>query len=88
MKIWDRSREIPEPFRFIAVLWLTFLLAIIPTGLFFSIVDPATLAPCLTLRIDNEPLIYTLGFFAFWLLCACAGLLTTYFLGGSNKPSE
>ena len=63
----------------IAVLWPSFLVAIVATGLFFSAFDPDDLYP-----FGNETGIsrlgaYTIGFLAFWLVSAVSGVGTLYF---------
>jgi hypothetical protein len=72
-----------------AVLWPSFLVAIVAEGFFFSLVDPADL----TLdgaRVELPALgVYTLGFFFFWTFCALASMLTCYLLEvkSSRKPA-
>jgi hypothetical protein len=63
----------------IAVLWPSFLVAIVATGLFFSAFDPDDLYP-----FGNETGIsrlgaYSIGFLAFWLVSAVSGVGTLYF---------
>ena len=63
----------------IAVLWPSFLVAIVATGLFFSAFDPNELYP-----FGNETGLsrlgaYTIGFLAFWLVTAISGVGTLYF---------
>ncbi|MGV3741133.1 MAG: hypothetical protein ACO1NO_02350 [Burkholderiaceae bacterium] len=68
-----------------AVLWPSFLVAIVAEGFFFSVFDPADL----TLdgaRIELPALgVYTLGFFFFWTFCALASMLTCYLLEVKNS---
>lgn len=67
-----------------AVLWPSFLVAIVAEGFFFSLFDPADL----TLdgnRVELPALgVYTLGFFFFWTFCALASMLTCYLLEAKN----
>jgi hypothetical protein len=65
--------------KFIAILWPSFLTAIVATGVFFSAFDPDDLFP---FGIDPEVSrlgIYTIGFLLFWLIAAVAGIGTLYF---------
>lgn len=62
-----------------AILWPSFLMAGIAVGVFFSLVNPQELY-LFGKVVDYPPLAaYTMGFFAFWALCACSSALT-YFL--------
>ena len=63
----------------IAILWPSFLIAVVATGLFFSAFDPEFLFP---FNSDAEVSIlgvYSIGFFLFWLLTALSGIGTLYF---------
>ena len=80
MKVWDRTGKIPEPYRFIAVLWLSFLMAGVATVVCFALIDPENLAFCAGLPDFSRMAGYTSGFLLFWFLTACSSLLTTYFL--------
>ncbi|MFT5657185.1 MAG: hypothetical protein ACI9KN_000457 [Gammaproteobacteria bacterium] len=63
----------------IAILWPSFLIAVVATGLFFSVFDPEFLFPFNT-EVDMSTLgIYSVGFFLFWLLTALSGFGTLYF---------
>ena len=73
------SKDIPKLHKCIAILWPSFLMAIIATGLFFSAFDPKDLFP---FDMDHQitPLgIYSIGFFLFWALTALSGIGTLYF---------
>ena len=70
---------IPKIQKCIAVLWPSFLVAIVATGLFFSAFDPDELYP-----FGNETGVsrlgaYSIGFLAFWLVSAVSGVGTLYF---------
>ena len=63
----------------ICVLWPSFLVAIIATGVFFSAFDPHDLFP-FGVDVEISRLgAYTIGFFLFWILSALAGIGTLYF---------
>ena len=71
--------QVPRLQKCIAVLWPSFLVAIVATGLFFSAFDPNDLYP-----FGNETGIsrlgaYSIGFLAFWLVSAISGIGTLYF---------
>lgn len=58
------------------VLWPSFLMACVATGLFFSLIDPLELI-ILDQRVQLHLLgAYTIGFFAFWLLGILSSALT------------
>ena len=64
-----------------AVLWPSFLVAIVAEGVFFSLFDPRELS----LSGDHAELppqaVYTIGFFFFWMTCTFASLLSCYLTG-------
>lgn len=63
----------------IAILWPSFLIAAVVTGLFFSAFDPEYLFP---FNSDTEVStlgVYTIGFFLFWFISALSGIGTLYF---------
>jgi hypothetical protein len=67
------------------LMWVSFLVAVLAEGVFFSIFDPEELLH-LTQRMDWSPLAgYTIGFFFFWGVCLLASAFT-YFL--INLPNE
>jgi hypothetical protein len=88
VKLWDEPAEFPAPQRFIAILWLSFLVAGVATTLFFAAVDPLHLIDCLALPDIGRLGVYTLGFFLFWLLTAASGLLTSSFLRTPTHPDH
>jgi hypothetical protein len=73
------TSRIPRLQKCIAILWPSFLTAIVATGVFFSAFDPDDLFP-----FDADPEIsrlgfYTIGFLLFWLITAVSGIGTLYF---------
>ena len=73
------EKQIPNFQKCIAVLWPSFLVAIVATGLFFSAFDPDVLYP-FGEGVDVSRLgIYSIGFLCFWLISALAGIGTLYF---------
>ena len=74
------NRKIPARLQFVTVLWLSFLLAIAPTGILFSLFDPSSVSACLAVPEVSRLAAYSIGFLAFWLLCAGSALLCMYFL--------
>ena len=69
-------------YQVMTILWLSFVMAGIATGVFFSIVDPLTLQPCVSNLPDiSRTAAYSVGFLLFWLLTASSCLLSHMFLG-------
>lgn len=59
-----------------AVLWPSFLAAILAEGIFFSLFDPHELS-LFGSHVELTPIAaYTVGFFFFWVSCALASMLT------------
>ena len=72
--------NIPRIQKVISVLWPSFAVAIVATGLFFSAFHPKDLVP-FNLDIDVSPLAaYSIGFFLFWLLGILSSYGTMYFV--------
>ncbi len=70
-----------EPHKAIAILWPSFLVAIVATGVFFSTFDPVEIYHSSGSGIELSALgHYTTGFFSFWLLGIVNGFLLLYFL--------
>lgn len=67
------------------VLWPAFIAAGIAETVFFAVIDPQQLY--FFGRAINLPAVatYSLGFLLFWLLCACACLLTWFMLPPALK---
>ncbi len=71
--------KIPPAQQAMAILWPSFLTAIVATGVFFSAFNPNDLVP-FNLDIDISPLAaYSIGFFIFWILAIISSLGTLYF---------
>lgn len=71
--------KIPLTQQVISVLWPSFAVAIVATGLFFSAFHPRDLVP-FNFDIDVSPIAaYSIGFFLFWLLGALSSYGTLYF---------
>lgn len=61
------------------ILWPSFLAAGLATGVFFTLVDPADLI-VFGRGVDlGRMTVYSIGFFAFWLVCAASSALTCFF---------
>lgn len=77
--------EKKKPHKAIAILWPSFLVAVVATGIFFSTFDPVEIYHTSGGGVELSALgHYTVGFFSFWVLGAVNGLLALYFL----KPGE
>lgn len=79
MRIWDKSGHIPLAQRVITVLWLSFLMAAMATGVFFSVIDPFELKYCVSFPDVSRTGAYTIGFFLFWMLTSTSALLAVFF---------
>ena len=64
----------------IAVLWPSFVLAAVATGLFFSAFDPQQLMPFDRPTPVSRLAAYSAGFFAFWLFSALSIAVGLYFM--------
>jgi hypothetical protein len=71
--------EVPKQQKCIAILWPSFLVAIVATGLFFSAFDPDDLYPFGEQAEISRLGIYSIGFLLFWLVSAVSGIGTLYF---------
>jgi len=59
-----------------SILWPSFLVAGVAEGLFFTVVNPQELY-LLGQPVNFSPLAtYSIGFLAFWSLCAASSMLT------------
>ena len=71
--------KIPYIQQAIAVLWPSFIVAIVASGVFFSAFNPKDLIP-FNLDIDISPLAaYSIGFLLFWIIAIVSSLGTLYF---------
>lgn len=65
--------------KLIQVLWPSFLVAGVVEAVFFTVINPRELY-LFGDPIHLDPLAtYSIGFFAFWLICAASSLTTLYF---------
>ena len=77
--VTPRLHQIPRSQQAIALLWPSFVTAIIASGVFFSAFNPIDLTP-FNLDIDIGPLaMYSIGFLCFWLLAFISSFGTLYF---------
>ena len=67
-------------YRVAAVMWLSFLMAGVATGAFFSTIDPLELKYCVDFPEVSRTAAYSIGFFLFWLLTASSSLLSVFFI--------
>jgi hypothetical protein len=73
------EKQVPKLQKCIAVLWPSFLVAVVATGLFFSAFDPDNLYPFGEQTEVSRLGVYSIGFLAFWLVTAISGMGTLYF---------
>ncbi|MFT5506561.1 MAG: hypothetical protein ACI845_003003 [Gammaproteobacteria bacterium] len=73
----------------IAIIWPSFLKAILATGLFFAAFHPYDLIPFgVTLSLTLVG-VYTIGFFLFWCLAIIASAASMYFaISNGSKISQ
>ncbi|NKB37218.1 MAG: hypothetical protein GKR93_08620 [Gammaproteobacteria bacterium] len=88
MRVWDRSGHIPFAQRVITVLWLSFLMAAMATGIFFSAIDPLELKYCVSFPEISRSGAYTVGFFLFWMLTSISSLLAVFFTYPSKLDTQ
>jgi len=73
------EKQVPRTQKCIAVLWPSFMVAIVASGLFFSAFDPDDLLPFGEQTEVSRLGIYSIGFLLFWLVSAISGIGTLYF---------
>ncbi|MDX2457515.1 MAG: hypothetical protein QNL87_08415 [Gammaproteobacteria bacterium] len=73
------EKQVPRTQQCIAVLWPSFMVAIVATGLFFSAFDPDDLFPFGEQTGVSRLGVYSIGFLLFWLVSAISGIGTLYF---------
>jgi len=61
------------------ILWPSFLMAGVASGLVFALIDPLDVAIFGYFRPERDVL-YAAGFFFFWLVAALSSMLTLYML--------
>lgn len=86
MQVLENIPAVPEPQRFIAVLWLSFLVAGVATAVLFALVDPVAMAECAALPDLSRVGYYSAGFLGLWLVSAASALISTYFLYPGRDP--
>lgn len=80
MPVMDKVRWMSVPQRVAAVMWISFLMAIVATGVFFSAIDPLELQYCVAFPEVGRMGAYTIGFLLFWLLTSASCLLAVFFV--------
>jgi hypothetical protein len=73
------EKQVPKSQKCIAVLWPSFMVAVVATGLFFSAFDPDDLYPFGEQTEVSRLGVYSIGFLLFWLVSAISGIGTLYF---------
>ena len=80
MAIWASVGTFSVVQRIVTILWLSFLMAGVATGFFFSMIDPLELYYCIDFPEVSRTGAYSIGFFLFWLLTSASGLLAAFFV--------
>jgi len=71
--------------KLIEVLWPSFLVAGVAEIVFFTIIDPQELYFFGQPVRVSDLATYSIGFFAFWLICAASSVTTLFFQRGSEE---
>jgi hypothetical protein len=88
MAIWARIGTISVLHRVITVLWLSFLMAGVATGFFFSAIDPLELKYCVDFPEVGRTAAYSIGFLLFWLLTSSSSLLAAFFIYPTKESDQ
>ena len=64
--------------RLYSILWPSFVVAGVAEILFFTLLDPKELYPFGEPVDLSRTAVYSLGFFAFWAVCATSSLFTCF----------
>ena len=70
------------------VLWPSFLMATAASGIFFSLFDPQQLEIFGVVIPPDRLMAYTVGFMAFWLLCAGSSAMTYLLVRDENSRNR
>jgi len=71
--------------RIISILWPSFLVAGVADVIFTTLFDPLEIMYRGEALIEHRIAAYTIGFFAFWLLCISSSMLTCYFQRSADE---
>lgn len=74
--------------RWMQILWPSFLVGGIAEGLFFTLFDPVELHFFGQPHELSRIAVYTVGFFAFWLVAAVSSALTSYLRGAGKDNGD
>ena len=74
--------------KLIQVLWPSFIVAGIAEIVFFTVINPQELYLFGQAVDFSEIATYSIGFFAFWLICAASSLITLFFQQGSAEVNR
>ena len=87
MELVNKTGWWPPSQRVAAILWISFLMAAVATGAFFSVIDPMELRYCVSFPEVSRLGAYTIGFFLFWLLTGTSCLLSVIFVYPAEPKS-
>ena len=74
--------------KLIQVLWPSFLVAGVAEVVFFTVVAPRELYLFCEPAHFSAIATYSIGFFAFWIVCAASSLTTLFFQRTSNEINQ
>ena len=69
----------------IGILWPSFWMACITSGVVFSAIDPTELAKQNGFESLSDLAVYSIGFFFFWGICAWTGFFSIIFSQRTSK---
>ncbi|MBX3686941.1 MAG: hypothetical protein KF909_12445 [Rhodocyclaceae bacterium] len=74
--------------KLIQVLWPSFLIAGIAEAVFFTVINPQELYLFGKAVNFSATATYSIGFFAFWILCAASSLVTLFFQRSADEVNH
>ncbi len=81
MLIIAKLKNSPNKWQTISIiLWISFLLSIIATGISFSLIDPEILSESVGVLNYDRTTIYSIGFFVLWSFSFSSAYISYLFL--------
>lgn len=79
--MFDNLKKPPKEWqKLFIILWISFLLAIMATGLVFSVIDPVILSNSIQFMNQSSVAIYSMGFLLFWILSVVSAYISYLFI--------
>ncbi len=74
--------------KLILVLWPSFWVAVVAEAVFFTVIDPQQLY-FFGSEVHWSPIAtYSVGFLAFWMMCAASSLATLFYARGPDEVNH